>query len=237
VVVKANTDFVVRGCQITRARLDRLWDLARDGFSAEAYISIDYKKRGRVESRLESKSIDELLGAVARLAISENVEYLDNLRLYVSEGKRTIDIYLRGQADFPDEGVSVSVSGDEEWVHGRSSVLKDFLRSTQSALLTGRGYSRWVLVSLGFVTALAISIPSLSDYGQDHPLTIPLYVDLLLLIGLIGLGYATGSMIDRLKRSRLILSGVQRQKANRIEVVSLIVSVLILVASVAAIFR
>jgi hypothetical protein len=209
--------------------------LAKDSFSAQAYIAIEYKKRGRVQSLLESKSIDELLGAIARSAISENVEHLDNLRLYVSEGKRTIDIYLRNAADFSDEGVNVSVSGDEEWVHGRSSVLRDFLRATQCARLTGRGQSRLVLVCLGFVASLAISIPSLSDYMQARPITIPLYVDLLVSIGLIGLGYATGSMIDRLKRTQLILSGAQRQTVSRIDVVSLVVSVLILIASVAAI--
>jgi hypothetical protein len=235
VAIKADTDFVVHGCQITRARLDRLWELARDGFSAQAYISIDYKKRGRVQSKLESKSIDELLSAITKSAINEDVDRLDNLRLYVSEGKRTIDIYLRGKWDFPDEGISVSVSGDEEWVHGRSSVLRDFLRGAQCALLTGRGYSRWAFVFIGFAGAVVVAIPSLNEYAQARPVTVPLYADLLILIGLIGLGYAIGSMIDRRKRSQLILSGARRQRVNRIDAVSLVVSVLVLIISVVAI--
>lgn len=235
VVIEADTDFDIFGCQLTRRRLDHLWDLARDGFSASSYVSIKYVRRGKVDSKHNAKSIDDLLVAISKSAVDDDLEKLDNLRLSITNGNRAVRIRFRDKVDFPEGVVSVSVSGDEEWVHGRSSILRDFLESTRSPLLMGRGVSRLVLMPLGFIAGVVIAIPSLSAYSQDKPLQFPLYLNFLLLVALIGLGYSVGTLIDHHNRGRIILSEVPRKKADLIGLSTLIVSALILIATVIAI--
>jgi hypothetical protein len=235
VALTANADFVVHGCQITRGRLDRLWDLVRDGFPADSYVSIEYTRHGKVESKLKSRSIDDLLTAISKSTLDENLDKLDNLWLYISHGNRTVHVRFRSKGDVLEEGVAVSVSGDEEWVHGRSSVLKEFLENTRSPLLMGRGYSRWVLGPLGFIVGLAVAIPPLNAYAQDKPLEFPLYLNAILLAGLIGIGSSIGILIDRQNGSRIILSKANGKGIDRVGLISLLISALTLAATVAAI--
>jgi hypothetical protein len=211
--------------------------LAREGFSTSAYVSITSTRKGKVESEVNSKSIDGLLAAVRKRAITGNPDYINNLRLYISEKNRTVDIHIiLAGGGILDEGVSVSVTGDEEWVQGRSSVLREFLEDTRSSLLTGRGHSRLPLFFTGFVLALAVTIPVASALGQGDSIGVALLLALSLSAVLGGGGFFVGSLLDRRKQTQLvILPGAQRSKIDLMGLTSLIATILGIIVAIVAI--
>ncbi len=195
--IKSGSHFALHGCNISRPKLDRLWDLAREGFPADAFVSITSTRKGKVEAIAESKSIDRLLAVLSESIIAGNPNYLDNLRLHISGADRSVSVRILSGRDISDEGVYVSVSGGAEWVRGRSSLLRELLEDTQSPLITGRGHSRFALLLTGVAVAIGITFPIGSALGQNSS---PAGILLLLfsleaLLG--GGGFFVGSLIDR----------------------------------------
>jgi hypothetical protein len=60
--VKSESSFHLNGCHISRVKLDRLWGLAREGFPSDSCVFIESTRKGKVESKVKSKSIDGLSG-------------------------------------------------------------------------------------------------------------------------------------------------------------------------------
>jgi hypothetical protein len=60
-LIESEDRFTLYGCKITRAKLDRLWSLATEGFPPDSYVSIESTISGGVESSVEAKSIDKAL--------------------------------------------------------------------------------------------------------------------------------------------------------------------------------
>lgn len=233
---QSESSFELHGCNISRAKLDRLWDLAGEGFPANVYVSIESILRGKVESKIECKSIDGLLLAVRKHAIVGNPDHIDNLRLYISEKNRTVSIRILAGGDSCDEGVRVSVSGDEEWVRGRSSVLRELLEDTQSPLLTGRGHSRGVLGITGLVVGGGLTLPIAGALGQLNSIGVVFLLMFSLEAVLGGGGFFAGSLLDRRKRTQLILlPETHRPKIERMGLAGMIIGILGVIATIVAI--
>jgi hypothetical protein len=235
--VKSESSFHLNGCHISRVKLDRLWGLAREGFPSDSCVFIESTRKGKVESKVKSKSIDGLLAAVRMRTIAGNPNYINDLRLSISEKTRevSININLAG-GDILDEGVSVSVSGDEEWVRGRSSVLRELLEDTQSSLLTGRGRSRLPLLYSGFLVASGISFPIAGALGQGDSTGVVLLLMVSLSAVLAGGGFFAGSLLDRRKQTQLILlPEAQRPKIESMSLAGLVIGILGVIATIVAI--
>ena len=169
--------------------------------------------------------------------IAGNPNYINDLRLSISEKTRevSININLAG-GDILDEGVSVSVSGDEEWVRGRSSVLRELLEDTQSSLLTGRGHSRLPLLFSGFLVASGISFPIAGALSQGDATGVVLLLMVSLSAVLAGGGFFAGSLLDRRKQTQLILlPEAQRPKIESMSLAGLVIGILGVIATIVAI--
>jgi hypothetical protein len=234
--ISAVSRFKLLGCQISRTRLDRIWKLATDGFSPDAYVSISTtRKSGKIDSEVKAKTLDELLDGIRRATLVGDPDRLDNLELQVTEDSRRVALDFTVSMDPFEDGVSVSVSGyDAEWVQGRSARLRDLLRSTQSPLFMGRGASRVILSGAGLLAAI-VGPASFSNPWINEPAGLLLLIVFAFLAGFIGTGFFIGSLIDRRMGTNLILVAAgPLKKVDRISIAGLIVGILGVAATIAA---
>jgi hypothetical protein len=177
-----------------------------------------------------------VLEGVKKTVIAGDPNHLDNLYLYISQGRRTVSIRVQGGSGELGNAVSVSISGDEEWVRGRSGVLRELLEGTQSPLLAGRGHLRPWVAAAGFVAgeilAVLISNPSNPNSSFGNYILLTLALD----AALAGGGYFIATLIDCRMRTRLALFPEgPRQKLDPIGLASLIVGILGIIVAVIAI--
>lgn len=232
--LKAESHLYLRGCRIRRAQLDRIWQLARDGFPADAHISITTKRAaGGIESEINGKSIDELLDGVARATMPGDPNVLDNIDLYISnngiEG-RMVYVSIKGARS---EGVWVQVRDtDPGWVRGRIGGLKDLLVETQSPRWTGRGRARFIALPLGILISSVIDTVLNFTLTRSWPLAsaLLLAVGLWLVVG--GGAFLAGARLDRRSRTQLLLvTEDQGHKIDRLNLAVLVATILGVIAT------
>jgi hypothetical protein len=234
--IKSESRFILHGCNISESKLDRLWSKAKEGVPEDACVSVTNTQKGRVETHVEANSIDSLLASLREDTFAENPNHMDNLQLRVSTANRSVSVRILAGRRISNEGVHVSVSGDEEWVRGRSSVLRELLEGTQSPLIAGRGHSRPALLLVGCAVAAGITSPIAGALSQHTSLggALLLLFSLGALLG--GVGFFMGSLLDRRNRTHLNLSAQSRRpNIDRMGIAGLIVGILGVIAVIISI--
>lgn len=236
----AKSYFGLHGCRIERDQLDRIWQLAREDFSPKAHVVVSTKRKADgIEFEIEGRSIDDLLDGVRKATFPGDPNYVDNLRLYISEGisSRSASIYVDAVKGEHDEGVRVFVEdADPGWVRGRSGGLKGLLTQTQSHRLTGRGHSRPALAVLGAALGVGLVAGLVGPVLGNASTALFFLVVLGILVAVPACGYMVGIPIDRRAQTQLrLLNERISRKVDWVNICILAVGMLGLIAAVVGI--
>jgi hypothetical protein len=224
----------MRGCKITRSQLDRIWELAKEGFPPNSHILITTKRLGGgIPSDITGESIDETLEAVRRSTLPGDPDYLDNLRLhittlFVEPTTRTVLIKIEPSA------LEVLVEGgDPGWVRGRIGGLKDHFADTRTKWIIGRGNARFIFWTLGNALG-GVSFVAVSTSGAvGRNVVVVVLLEIAWLAGLGGAGFLLGAWMDRRAKTELRLLPVTRVRTvDWVNVALLIATILVLVVGV-----
>jgi hypothetical protein len=206
--------------------------LAAEGFPSDSYVNISTKIKGDVESSVQSNSINGLLETAKKTIRSGDPDYLGNLSLYISHWTRSVSIRIEADWKVFGDGVNVTVDGDEEWVRGRSGVLKEVLAGTQSPLLYGRGRTRGITAFAGFIAGETLgAVLSYPNASIGSYFLISLSLD----AALAGGGYFFARLLDRKMCTKLVLAQSSKRKIDAIALASLGVAIVGVIVAVVAI--
>lgn len=233
----AESRFSMRGCKITRPHLGRIWQLATEGFSSDANISITTsRKAGVIESQIEGESIDGMLDGVRRATIAGDPNYIDNIDLYIrARLGRTVFIRIAAKS-LTGKGVNVTVKGeDPEWVRGRIGGLKDLFADAQSRPVLPWGTTRLTLLNLGFFAASGINL-LLAPVTKRATLSVSLLLFFAIYVTLGGSAYVLGTKFDRRARTELILfPEPEKRRRDWVNIGILVAALVGIVVAIAAI--
>lgn len=204
------------GCKIKRARLDKIWSLAMEGFSPDAIIRITTERRtGELSSEFEGDTVDAVIEAVRGATLPGDPENIDNLYLLISErgSVRSVSIMIGGRALGPKVEVSVT-GGDPGWVRGRIGGLRDLFAETRNGWFIGNGQIRFPLALAGFLVGFPVntSVAALLPFVHTFPARIVLFVGGLAI--LTSICYVFGSRMDRRSRTELRLHEPPRRRID-----------------------
>lgn len=203
------------GCKITRASLDKIWNLAKEGFSSEAHVRITTERMaGELWSEIEGNTIDGVIETVRSATLPGNPDAIHNLRLSISERDaiRSVSITIGGHLLGPRVNVSVK-DENPTWVRGRVGGLRDLFAETRTEWFFGHGRIRFLTAFLGFSMACALNMPisSIPLFGHYRPAEIMLFIAGFGI--LTGGGYRLGAWIDRRSQSELRLQPPDPKRA------------------------
>ena len=235
--------FNLHGCRITRGALDRVWNLAKEGFTDDIYVMVSTKRRtSGITSEIKGSSIDDVLMGIKRATVAGDPDHLDNLRIYIStlgSPDRSIWINIDSKAGATHTpGVTVTVKGEDPgWVRGRAGGLKDLLEETRRHRISGGGRVRALSLFMAMLIASGLSV--LATFNLPHDTSVSLVIILLVAIYvLLGVGaWYLGALIDRRTGTQLLLlpPEVQARKIDWVNVSLLIVTILGVIVGIIAI--
>jgi hypothetical protein len=223
-----DASFRMSGCKITRPRLERIWSLATEGFSAEASTRITTERMaGELWSEVEGNTIEGVVEAVRRATLPGDPDDVDNLKLQISERDcvRVVSITIGGRALGPR--VDVLVRGENPgWVRGRIGGLRDLFAETRTEWFIGRGHVRYLMALAGFILAFPISMSASSFplFAHHLPARVILFGGGLTI--LTSLCYVFGSWIDRRSRTELRLPHEPAKRKIDVGVWALVVGII-----------
>jgi hypothetical protein len=231
----SDAHFFMDGCTIKRSQLDRIWKLACEGFEHDADVVIETERNtGVVSSKISSSSIDDTIEGVRQATLPGDPNYIDNLRLYVSDRyedtprRRTVSVYITRKR------VHVSVSGaDPGWVRGRIEGLKDLFAETRSKWVFGGGDIKYIAVVVGAILSIA---PTAAILVNINPSNSGIFILVLAATmgAFIGTGLLFGRWIDRRSRVRLLLFDEPSPK-DAIDKVNLTILIVTMIGVIVAI--
>ena len=147
----SQASFRMAGCVITRDHLERIWELAREGFPEDSEITVETDRdTSGISSKISSATIAATIAGVRQANLAGDPDYIDNIGLQVSapipgsEQSRSVSISI------DQEYARVWVRGEDPgWVRGRIGGLKDLLaiNRTRFAFLGGEaGFKVFITV-------------------------------------------------------------------------------------------
>jgi uncharacterized iron-regulated membrane protein len=196
-----DASFRMSGCKITRSQLDKIWDLATEGFSPGAVVEI---AAGREADGLlwefEAETVFAMVEAARAGTLLEDTETVDDLELVISEQDRARSVAITISGRRQGSGVEASVTGENPgWARDRIGRLRELFAQTRDGWFTGKGNIRFLLPFTGFFTALpAVTIGSLLPHASI-PVRIAIFTGALAVIA--SICYACGSWMDRRSRT------------------------------------
>jgi VIT1/CCC1 family predicted Fe2+/Mn2+ transporter len=240
--VTAKASFDLYGCKIERDDIERLWTKIKDGFPAHSHINISTEySTGGIASTVSGQSVEDVIEGVRQSSLAGGGTAINNLDLYISCSKRssfdkeddaddtprTIAVYIKPTR------ITASIRGENaEWVSGRAARLRELLTTTRIKWVIGfprRMYLISVGTVIGSVTGLFTSFPIKDRYTS-------VFVSIACVFLFTGIGALATFVTSRRERIRLVLlSPTQRRERDWVNIGVLIVSVVVMILTIAAI--
>ena len=131
--ITAEAEFSLRACIIDREHLEKVWQVACEGFAEDSNFSIETERYyAGISTKITGGTIPEMLEGVRESTSPGDPAVIDNLYLWVSNvvtdlvKERYISIIITPKS------VEVLVKGEPEWVNGRSRRIQNLLASKRS---------------------------------------------------------------------------------------------------------
>ena len=199
----------MQGCVITRDHLERIWELAREGFPADSTIIVETDRSAYgISSTISSGTISATIAGVRQANLAGDPNYIDNISLRVSapipESVQSRSVSIRIDQDY----TRVSVKGEDAgWVRGRIGGLRDMLASKRTKLhLLGEGAIFKVSIIALVIGGIIGTWAEFYSFGHFQAFSIyPLLIPVGIVLVMTGGGAILGSWIGKRARTRLIL--------------------------------
>ena len=131
--ITAEAEFCLRACIIDRKHLEKIWQVACEGFTEDSNFSIQTERRyAGISTKITGSTIPEMLEGVRESTSPGDPAVIDNLHLWVGNmfpdlaKERYIMILITPKC------VEVIIKGEPEWVNGRSRRIQNLLASKRS---------------------------------------------------------------------------------------------------------
>lgn len=210
-----DANFHVSGCKIMRPQLDKIWNLATEGFSSDAFIRISTERRtGELSSEFEGTTIDAVVEAVRCATLPGDPNNIDNLQMVISErgSPRSVSIMIGGTVG---SKVEVSVTGDSPgWVRGRVGGLRELFAEARNGWYIGNGQIRFYLASSGFLAGFPVNVIVAGLLPFVHTILARSVLFAGGLAILTSICYLFGSWMDRRSRTELRLHVPRKAKVD-----------------------